>query len=46
MISRYKLDKILMKVEKPSRYIGMEQNIVIKNLEDAKVKFAFSFPDV
>lgn len=46
MISRYKLDKILMKVEKPSRYIGMEQNIVIKNLDDAKVKFVFSFPDV
>jgi radical SAM family uncharacterized protein len=46
MISKYKLDKILMKVEKPSRYIGMEQNIVIKNLEEAKVKFAFSFPDL
>lgn len=46
MISKYKLDKILMKVEKPSRYIGMEQNIVIKNLDEAKVKFAFSFPDV
>ena len=35
-----------MKVEKPSRYIGMEQNIVIKNLEEEKVKFVFSFPDV
>ncbi|MDY0234679.1 MAG: TIGR03960 family B12-binding radical SAM protein [Gudongella sp.] len=46
MISKYKLDKILMKVEKPSRYIGMEQNIVIKNLEEVKVKFAFSYPDV
>ena len=46
MISKYKLDKILMKVEKPSRYIGMEQNIVIKNLEEEKVKFVFSFPDV
>lgn len=46
MISKYKLDKILMKVEKPSRYIGMEQNIIIKNLDEAKVKFVFSFPDV
>lgn len=46
MISKYKLDKILMKVEKPSRYIGMEQNIVIKNSEEADVKFVFSFPDV
>lgn len=46
MISKYKLDKVLMKVEKPSRYIGMEQNIIIKNLEEVKVKFAFSFPDL
>jgi radical SAM family uncharacterized protein len=46
MINKYKLDKILMKVEKPSRYIGMEQNMVQKNPEDVDVRFAFSFPDV
>lgn len=46
MINRYKLDSILMKVEKPARYIGMEQNVIIKDLEKTKVKFAFSFPDV
>jgi radical SAM family uncharacterized protein len=46
MINRYKLDKILMKVEKPARYIGMEQNSITKNLEEVEVKFAFSYPDV
>ncbi|OZV13654.1 B12-binding domain-containing radical SAM protein [Tissierella sp. P1] len=40
------LDRILNKVEKPARYIGMEQNSVIKDLNKVKVKFAFSFPDV
>ena len=46
MINKKKLDKILNKVEKPARYIGMEQNSIIKNLDDVKVKFAFCFPDV
>ena len=46
MINRYKLDKILMKVEKPARYIGMEQNSITKNLEKVEVKFAFSYPDL
>lgn len=46
MINKIKLDKILKKVEKPARYIGMEKNSIKKNLSDIKVKFAFSFPDV
>lgn len=46
MIDTKKLDKILKKVEKPARYIGMEENSVIKDLNNVKVKFAFSFPDV
>ena len=46
MIDKQKLDKILKKVEKPARYIGMEQNSVQKDLEKMYVKFAFSFPDV
>ncbi|NLY44877.1 MAG: TIGR03960 family B12-binding radical SAM protein [Tissierella sp.] len=46
MINKKKLDKILNKVEKPARYIGMEQNSVIKDLNNVKVKFAFCFPDV
>ena len=46
MIDKQKLDKILRKVEKPARYIGMEQNSVQKDLEKMYVKFAFSFPDV
>ncbi|MDR7857070.1 TIGR03960 family B12-binding radical SAM protein [Tissierella sp.] len=46
MIDKKILDGILKKVEKPARYIGMEQNSVIKDLNNIKVKFAFSFPDV
>jgi radical SAM superfamily enzyme YgiQ (UPF0313 family) len=46
MINRKKLDRILNKVEKPARYIGMEQNSVIKDLNHIKVKFAFCFPDI
>lgn len=46
MINKIKLDRVLSKVEKPARYIGMEQNSIIKNLNKVKVKFAFSFPDV
>ena len=46
MINKQILDRILNKVEKPARYIGMEQNSVIKDLNKMAVKFAFSFPDV
>lgn len=40
-----KLDKILLKVQKPSRYIGGELNSVEKNPEDVSMRFAFCFPD-
>lgn len=46
MINKKKLDKILNKVERPARYIGMEQNSIIKDLNNVKVKFAFCFPDI
>jgi len=46
MINKLKLDKILMKVEKPARYIGMEKNSYKKDLNKVSVKIAFSFPDV
>ncbi len=46
MINTRILDRILNKVEKPARYIGMEQNSIKKDLDKVKVKFAFSFPDV
>ncbi len=40
-----KLDKILLKVQKPSRYIGGELNSVEKNPADVSMRFAFCFPD-
>lgn len=46
MINVEKLDRILKKVEKPARYIGMEENSVVKDLDKVSVKFAFSFPDI
>ncbi len=45
MIDKDKLDRVLKKVDKPARYIGMETNSVDKALEEVKVKFAFSYPD-
>lgn len=40
-----KLDKILLKVQKPSRYIGGELNSIEKNPSDVTMRFAFCFPD-
>ena len=40
-----KLDKILLKVQKPSRYIGGELNSVEKNPAEVTMRFAFCFPD-
>ncbi len=39
-------DEILMRVEKPARYIGNELNSVIKNSEEIDIRFAMCFPDV
>ncbi|ADD02123.1 Radical SAM domain protein [Thermoanaerobacter italicus Ab9] len=41
-----KIDALLMKVSKPTRYTGGELNSSIKNPEKVKVRFAFAFPDV
>ena len=41
-----KLDKILKRVDKPARYIGMEVGSVYKDFETSPVTFAFSYPDV
>ncbi len=39
-------DDILMKIEKPARYIGNEVNAVMKDKDKVKVRFAMCFPDV
>ncbi|MCM1568230.1 MAG: TIGR03960 family B12-binding radical SAM protein, partial [Roseburia sp.] len=39
-------DDILMKVEKPARYIGHEFNAVVKNKKEVDIRFAMCFPDV
>ncbi len=39
-------DDILMKIEKPERYIGHEVNSVLKNKDEIAVRFCMCFPDV
>ena len=39
-------DDILMKIEKPARYIGNEYNAVVKDKDKVNVRFAMCFPDV
>ena len=39
------LDQILLRVQKPARYIGGELNSVMKEKEKVDVRFAFCFPD-
>ena len=40
-----KIEKVIMRVQKPARYIGGELNSVIKDREKVDVRFAFCFPD-
>ena len=39
-------DDILLKIEKPARYIGNEVNAVVKDKEKVDIRFAMCFPDV
>ena len=42
---RPRLDPILPHVEKPGRYVGLERNIIRKDLSTASVTLALAFPD-
>lgn len=39
-------DKILVSVQKPTRYTGGELNACMKNPQDVDIRFGFCFPDV
>lgn len=39
-------DEILLKIEKPARYIGNEVNSVMKDSSEVEIRFAMCFPDV
>jgi len=41
-----KLDRILLKVQKPGRYVGGELNTTIKDWDSVKTKVALIFPDL
>ncbi|MEE1077341.1 MAG: TIGR03960 family B12-binding radical SAM protein [Acutalibacteraceae bacterium] len=40
------VEKLLLKVQKPGRYVGGEMNSIIKDKSKVDVRFAFCFPDV
>lgn len=42
---REKIERFLLDVQKPARYIGGEPGSVIKDKEKVSVRFAFCFPD-
>ncbi|HSQ38638.1 MAG TPA: B12-binding domain-containing radical SAM protein, partial [Anaerolineales bacterium] len=41
-----KLDRILLKVQKPSRYVGGELNSLLKDWDTVAAKVALIFPDI
>src|SRR4030065_1240374 len=41
-----KLDRILLKVQKPGRYVGGEFNSIQKDWDSIATKVAFVFPDI
>ncbi|MBI2331868.1 MAG: hypothetical protein HYU84_06885 [Chloroflexi bacterium] len=41
-----KLERILLKVERPGRYVGGELNATIKDWDKAQTRVAFVFPDI
>ncbi len=40
------LDRILLKVQKPGRYVGGELNSTVKDWDKVQTKVAFVFPDI
>ena len=41
-----KIDRILLKVQKPGRYVGGELNSVVKEWDRVQTRVAFVFPDI
>jgi radical SAM family uncharacterized protein len=40
------LDRVLLRVEKPGRYVGGEYNSIVKNWDETDFKVALAFPDI
>src|SRR4030066_415778 len=41
-----KLDRILLRVQKPGRYVGGELNSIAKDWDSVRTRVAFVFPDI
>ena len=39
------LEKVLLNVQKPGRYVGGEINLVVRDKNDVEVRFAFCIQD-
>ena len=39
------IDDLILKVERPARYMGGEVNAVVKDLDSVRVRFGLAFPD-
>jgi radical SAM family uncharacterized protein len=42
----HRLERVLLKVQKPGRYVGGEVNQIIKNWDAVQTKVALAFPDI
>ena len=40
------LDRVLLSVQKPGRYVGGEYNSVVKDWDAVSLRVAFAFPDI
>ncbi len=40
------IERFLLKVQKPGRYVGGEMNSILKDPQETDVRFAFCFPDI
>lgn len=45
-LNKTRLDRIMIKVSKPARYMGNEYNMVEKDPDDILIRFVFAFPDI
>jgi radical SAM family uncharacterized protein len=41
-----RLERILLKVQKPGRYVGGEMNMILKDWDQVKTRLALIFPDI
>ncbi|MBC7236995.1 MAG: hypothetical protein H5T69_14230, partial [Chloroflexi bacterium] len=46
ILSDEQLEELLLRVQKPARYVGGEWNAIIKDWANVRVTLALAYPDV